>query len=80
MTLNDIKHAVATLSESERAELLDFIETLPLATLTKEERVRRFQAFIDSVQETMTPEQIEEAVEAMNEDYIEPWNEEEWKF
>ncbi|MBL8147786.1 MAG: hypothetical protein JNL34_15520 [Anaerolineae bacterium] len=80
MTLNDIKHAVATLSESERAELLDFIETLPLAPLTKEERVRRFQAFIDSVQETMTPEQIEEAVEAMNEDYIEPWNEEEWKF
>jgi hypothetical protein len=49
-------------------------------TLSKEERLRRFHSFVNYVQETMSPEQLDEAVAAMNEEYIEPWNEEEWKF
>ena len=80
MTLAEIKQVVSTLNESERAELRDYIDSLPPVALTPEERLRRLHAFIDFVQATMSPEQIEEMVAAMNEEYIEPFDEEEWKF
>lgn len=80
MTLTEIKRAVSTLTEGERAELREFIDMLPPASLSKDERLRRLISFINYVQETMTPEQLNEAVAAMNEEYIEPWDEDEWTF
>jgi hypothetical protein len=80
MTLSELKQVVSALSENERAELRDYIDSLEPMTLSKEERLRRFHSFVNYVQETMSPEQLDEAVAAMNEEYIEPWNEEEWKF
>jgi DNA-binding transcriptional regulator YbjK len=80
MTLAEIKQVVSELSDGERAELRAFIDSLPTSRLSKEERLRRFHSFVNYIQDTMTPEQIEEAVAAMNEEYIEPWDEDEWTF
>jgi hypothetical protein len=48
--------------------------------LSPEERIRRLNAAAAFIRETMTPEQLDEAIEAMNEEYIEPWDEDEWTF
>lgn len=82
-TLEEIKQAIAELTPAERAELriyLEQVESPPAVNgLSPEERARRLDAAFEQFREGLTPEQLEEMTEAMNEEYIEPWDENEWK-
>jgi hypothetical protein len=80
MTLDEIKQAIKQLSPEEFTELQAYIEFRRPHPLPPEERIRRMEAAAAFIRETMTPEQLEEAIAAMNAEYIEPWDEDEWTF
>lgn len=80
MTLDEIKGAIKHLSPEELVELQEYIQFRRPHPLPPEERIRRMEEAAAFIRESMTPEQLDEAIAAMNAEYIEPWNEEEWKF
>lgn len=84
MTLQDVIKAVDRLSPEELRELrsyLDQRESTDQYTheLTPEERIRRMDAAVEAIREGMTQEQIDEMIEAMNAEYVEPFDEDAWK-
>lgn len=82
MTFQDIKQAVDQLSHQERADLrayLDEVANQPAQKLTPTERAQKLDAAFEKLRTGLTDEEIEEMTAAMNEEYIEPWDEDEWK-
>jgi uncharacterized protein YeeX (DUF496 family) len=84
MTLQQIKQAVDSLSAEELRELREYLEQResleqPVLILSPEERIRRLDAAVEAIREGMTQEQIDEMIEAMNAEYIEPFDEDAWK-
>lgn len=80
MTLNELKRAINELSPDELNELHEYIEFRLPHTLSPEERVALLKRGVSSIRESMTPAELDELVEAINSEYIEPWDEEEWTF
>lgn len=85
MTLQEVKKAVDQLTENERAELRAYLDQSPAHSLkqgrgaTPEERVQRLQAAAAAIREGLTEEELAEMTAAMNEDYIEPVDEDVWQ-
>lgn len=82
ITFQEIKQAVDLLSAQERADLrayLDEIARQPEKRLTAAERAKRLDEGFEKLRADLTKDEIEEMTSAMNEEYIEPWNENEWK-
>ena len=80
-TLQEVIQAVEQLSPEERAELrayLDRHEAEAPPTLSPEERARKLDEAFARLREGLTQEQLDEMTAAMNEEYIEPWDESEW--
>ncbi len=85
MTLHDVKKAVDKLSSDERRELREYLDQResmeqPGSQLSPEERIRRLDVAARALREGLTQEQLDEISEAMNEEYIEPLDDEDvWK-
>jgi uncharacterized alpha-E superfamily protein len=80
MTLQAVKEVVDQLSPAERAELLRYLEEevsilLPKYPLSAEERIQNMDEAARAIREGFTDAEWEEVVAAMNEEYIEPVDE-----
>jgi hypothetical protein len=74
MTLQDVKNAVDQLNRDQLDELLAHIEKR-----RKEEWKQAFNAAVDEIREGLTDAQIKEMVDAMNQDYIEDVDLDQWR-
>ncbi|MCD4685180.1 MAG: hypothetical protein K8S97_04515 [Anaerolineae bacterium] len=84
MTLQDVKQAVDRLSPGARRELREYLAQResteqPVLELTPEERIRRLDAAVEALREGLTQQELDEMTEAMNTEYIEPIDEDQWK-
>lgn len=84
MTLQDVIKAVATLSPEELRQLRAFLDQLegtpsPAHDLPPEERIRRLDAAVEALREGLTQAELDEMTDAMNTEYIEPFDEDVWK-
>ena len=83
MIFEEILQVVDQLSENDRQRLRQYLdqnkEQIRLARgLTPEERIQRLNAALDAIREGLTHKELDEMTAAMNEEYIEPWDESEW--
>lgn len=83
MTLAEIFRLVDQLSPEERRQVRAYIDEreqeTSVGTLTPEERWRRLEAGFAALREGMTQDELDELTEAMNAEYIEAWDESEWR-
>lgn len=85
LTLQDVIKAVDQLSPDERRELREYLDQResvpqPVQELTPEERIRRMDEAVKAIREGMTQAELEDMIAAMNEEYIEPVDDEDvWK-
>lgn len=83
MMLNDLFHVIDDLSSEDLDRLSDYIEQQRerrrLAQYTPEQRIQAIKEAFAELREGLTPEELEEITEAMNSEYIEPFDEAEWK-
>ncbi len=83
MNLQEVKAAIDQLSPEELDEIREYLKTREAensvtAGLSPQERARRLDEAFTQLRAGLTPEQIDEITEAMNVEYIEPWDESEW--
>jgi hypothetical protein len=83
MTLQDLMRAIDHLSVDELNILREYIDerkqqTHPARGKTPQERVQRLQAAAAAIREGLTVEQLAEMTTSMNEEYIEPFDEDIW--
>lgn len=83
MTLQEVIKAVDRLTPDEVRQLLLYLEQREIEIMTEqppspEDRARRLNEAFAQLRKGLTPRQIDEIVEAMNEEYIEPWDESQW--
>jgi hypothetical protein len=76
MTLEDIKRELDSihLSEEELRNLREHIERLE-----RRKQAKTLLAALDELVEGLSEDQIHEMEQAINVEYIKPWNEAEWK-
>ena len=74
MTLEELLTAVNQLSEEELQQLQAHI-----GKRQREARLRAFDEAVAALQEGLTPERIEEIKAAMNEEYVESVDVEQWR-
>jgi len=84
MNLQEVMKAIDHFSPEELHELRAYLDrheaqNLPPCALSPEERARRLDEAFAQLREGLTPEQLDEMTNAMNEEYIEPWDESEWQ-
>jgi hypothetical protein len=84
MTLQDVMKAVDSLSPEELRELRTYLDQRestvhPAHEISSEERARRLDQAFEQLREGLTQEQLDEITEAMNAEYIEPFDEAAWK-
>jgi uncharacterized protein YeeX (DUF496 family) len=84
MTFQDVIKAVDALSPEELRQLRAYIDQRegidrPVHSLSPEERIRRMKTAAAAIREGMTKEQLDEMIEDMNAEYIEPVDEDIWK-
>lgn len=89
MTLDEIMREVHHLSDEELHHLRNYIDQIqtktqtdrlePLIKESPEESIRQLDTAFAEIREGLTQEQIDEMIEAMNAEYIEPFVEDEWK-
>ena len=84
MTLQELIKAVDQLSPQERAELHAYLDprkaqTRPAPALSPDERIRQLDEAAKAIREGFTDAEWEEVEQAMNAEYIEPWDESEWQ-
>jgi uncharacterized protein YeeX (DUF496 family) len=80
MMLDELMRAVDELSEEELRQLRDYVNQRHVNNLSADERIQMLEEAADAIREGLTPEELDEMIAAMNEEYIEPWDEAEWKF
>ncbi len=84
LTLYDLKAAIDRLSSEELRELREYLDQRESAEhftsgMTPQERARRLNEAFDQLREGLTQQQLDEITEAMNAEFIEPFDEDEWK-
>jgi hypothetical protein len=83
MTLQDILREIHHLSAEERRHLREYIDELEQDTRgmyeSPEERIRQMDAAVAAIREGMTQAQIDDMIEAMNAETVEPFDEDTWK-
>ena len=85
MTLQDVMKAIDVLPLDDLLQLRMYIdqrttEAMPPAVqLSPEERARRLDAAFEQLRAGLTQTELDEMTEAMNAEYIEPFDETEWK-
>ena len=81
MVFEKILRAVAELSDEERRLLRQHIDQVPeeAAPLMPKERTRRLNAALDMLGDGLSQAQLDEMTAAMTEDYIEAWDESQWR-
>lgn len=84
MTLDEIMRYVSHLSADELRHLREHIEQIERGVGTQlgptpQERIRQMDEAVKTIREGMTQEQIDEMIEAMNAEYVEPFDEDAWK-
>ena len=72
MTLNEIKQAAQKLAPDEMDELIAYLQSRRKHPLPAEERIRRMKEAAAFIRESTTPEELDQAIEVMNAEYIEP--------
>lgn len=83
LNLQEVKKAVDHFSLEELRELYEHLEKRTVETLNQhhlspEERIRRLDEAAKAIHEAFTEAEWEAVEKAMNEEYIEPWDESEW--
>lgn len=83
LNLQEVKKAIDHFSPQELHELHDYLEKRALQILTQhplspEERIRRLDETAKAIHDAFTEAEWEVVEKAMNEEYIEPWDESEW--
>jgi DNA-binding GntR family transcriptional regulator len=83
LNLQEVKEAVDHFSPEELRELREHLEKRAVEILTQhhlspEERIRRLDEAAKAIREGFTEAEWESVEKAMNEEYIEPWDESEW--
>jgi hypothetical protein len=79
MTFEEILVAVDQLSQEERQRLRQYLDQTQItSTHTPEERIQIMDAAATAIREGLTLEEPEQMITAMNEEYIENWDESEW--
>ncbi len=84
MTLQELMRAVDALSYDELNQLRHYMDEREQQLhfpqdATPEERIRRLDAAAAAIREGMTKEQLAEMTATMNEEYIEPFDEDQWR-
>jgi hypothetical protein len=84
MTLQEVIKVVDTLSPEELRVLRTYLDqregtVQPALELAPEERARQLDEAFERLREGLTQKQIDEMTEAMNAEYIEPFDEDVWK-
>ncbi len=84
MTLTDVIKAVDDLSPEELRRLRSYIDQreqqiAPSVVLTPDERIRMINEAVAVIREGMTQSELDQMTAAMNEEYVEPWDEAEWR-
>lgn len=83
MILKEVIQAVDQLTPEERAALQAHLDQLKqqdqLRRIDPEERIRRMDEAARMIREDLTAEQWAELEQAMNAEYIEPWDESMWE-
>ncbi|MBI5958456.1 MAG: hypothetical protein HY866_06975 [Chloroflexi bacterium] len=84
MTLQEMIKAIDLLHPDELRQLRSYIDQRESAVrhayeLSPEERIQRMDAAVEVIREGMTQAELDEMIEAMNAEYIEPFDEELWK-
>lgn len=79
MTLNELIRAIDALSDDEREQLRDYINQPRTVSLTAEERIQALREASAAIREGMTEAELGEMIAAMNEEYIEPFDETMWR-
>lgn len=82
--LQEVMKVIDQLSPQELRELREYIEqregtNRPVPELTPEERARRLDEAFEQLRAGLTQAQLDEMTEAMNTEYIEPFDEDVWK-
>jgi hypothetical protein len=81
MNLQDVKDAIQALSNEEQRELLQYMmELTPIVahTLSAEERITKLDKASQIIRTGLDDAQWQIAENAMNEEYVEQWDESEW--
>lgn len=83
LNLQEVKKAVDHFSAEELRELREYLENraLQLQTrhpLTAEERIRHLRAAAKAIHTGFTAAEWDVVERAINEEYVEPWDESEW--
>jgi uncharacterized alpha-E superfamily protein len=83
LNLQEVKEAVDHFSPEELYELREHlekraVEILTVHRLSPEERIRRLDEAAKAIREDFSDAEWEAVEKAMNEEYIEPWDEAEW--
>ena len=84
LSLQEVFRAVDQLSAEELAELRAYVnqrevQIQPAHKLSPQERARKLDDAFNRFSEDLTSKELDEMIIAMNEEYIEPWDESEWK-
>lgn len=84
MTLQEIMQAVDRMSADERRQLREYIDQTkpqpnPARDLSPEEWIKRMKEAAHEIRSDFTDDEWAEVVAAMNEDYIEPVDDDLWK-
>lgn len=85
VTLQDVMKAVDRLSLEELRQLRAYLDQLegtpvsPAQDMTPEERACRLDTAFEQLREGLTQAELDEMTEAMNAEYIEPFDEAPWK-
>lgn len=83
MTLADVMKAVDQLSPEEIRQLRNYLDKRETQNqhqnLSAEERIRLLDEAFDRLREGLTEAELKDITEAINAEYIEPWDDTEWK-
>ncbi len=84
MSLQEVIHAVDQLSAEELAQLRAYVHQRELhiqtaRRLSPQERARKLDVAFTQFREGLNPDELDEMTAAMNEEYIEPVDEDVWK-
>lgn len=79
MNLSEILKAVDSLTLDERRQLRSYLERDGAALRAGTMDIDIFLRAAADLTDDMTDEEVKNMIDAMNEEYIEPWDESEWK-
>ena len=80
MSLDELMKAVDRLTGEELRQLREHIDYRRRThKFTPEERIQMLEEAADAIREGLTQKELDEMIAVMNEEYIEPFDEAEWR-